>query len=335
MFQHKRRFLFITLLAIYSFVNIIVLEGDRLYQAALPYHLLFITIFGLSFSVWMANLFIQNYLIKSIKSIHPLLQQFLISIIATVLISLLSVELTSLTLGDPFTLTQKNFMLTFGFTSRINLFLNTVNAIYFFNKKFREKELETEKLKNATIGSQYERLNHQLNPHFLFNNLNALSSLMHTDLEKADIFLQKLSSMYRYISLNVNEELVPVEQELNFLKDYISLLEIRFKNSLIISLNINPDLSKLFIPPVVLQLLIENVVKHNYFTQEAPVKVDITGKNGHLLIKNTIQLKKEDIDSIGIGLKNISERYRFLGEQISINKTEEFFEVSVPLINIK
>jgi sensor histidine kinase YesM len=335
MFQHKYKFLFIAVLATYSCLNIIVLEGDRLFQAALPYAYLFWTILGLSFLVWMSNWLIQRYFINNSQKIHPLLKQFTLSVIFVILTSLLSVELTELLLGDPFTLTRQNFLLTFAFTFRINLFLNTLNAIFFFNRKYKEKELETEKLKTVNIGSQYERLNHQLNPHFLFNNLNALSTLMHTDLHKADEFLQRLSAIYRYISQNVNEELISLEQEVMFLKDYISLLEIRFQNALIIKISIDDQLNRLFIPPVVLQLLIENVVKHNFYTTEKPVEVTIKNVGKNLKISNTLQPKTEDVDSMGIGLQNISERYRFLGETIDINRTDLFFEVTVPLIELK
>ena len=334
MFQHKYKYVFIALLAIYSFLNIIILEGDRLFQAGLPYNYLFWTILSLSFLVWMSNWLIQKFLIDYIHKIHPLLKQFVLSIVFIVMISLLSVEITDLVLGDPFTFTRQNFLLTFAFTFRINLFLNTLNAIFFFNRKYKEKELEAEKLKNINIGSQYERLNHQLNPHFLFKNLNTLSTLMHSDVEKADVFLHKLSAIYRYISQNINEELVKLEKELDFLQDYIALLEIRFKNALLIDIRIEDKVSALFIPPVVLQLLIENVVKHNFFTEEEPVKVEIENDGKYLTIRNTIQLKSEDVDSMGIGLKNISERYGFLGRTIEISKTEKTFEVSVPLIEI-
>lgn len=332
MFQHKYKFLFIALLAIYSFLNIIVLEGDRLFQAGLPYNYLFWTILALTFAVWMSNWLIQKYLLKYWLKIHSLIKQFIISILIVLLISLISVESTELLLGDPFTLSRQNFLLTFAFTFRINLFLNTLNAIFFFNRKYKEKELEAEKLKNINIGSQYERLNHQLNPHFLFNNLNALSTLMHDDLEKADLFLQKLSAIYRYISQNVNEELVSLEKEIHFLKDYVSLLEIRFKDSLLINISIDEKAEKCFIPPVVLQLLIENVVKHNFFTIEKPVKVEIKNNGFNLKVSNTFQPKTEDVDSMGIGLQNISERYKFLDKSIEINKSKNSFEVVIPLI---
>jgi len=335
MFQHKYKFLFIALLAIYSFVNIIVLEGDRLFQAELPYNYLFWIILALVFSVWMSNWFIQRFVDHYIPKIHPLIKQFALSSIIMVLLSLLSVEITDLLLGEPFSFTRQNFLLTFAFTFRINLFLNTLNAIFFFNRKYKEKELEAEKLKTVTIGSQYERLNHQLNPHFLFNNLNALSTLMHDDVEKADAFLQKLSSIYRYISKNINEELVSLDKELDFLGYYISILEMRFKDSLVIEISLELEIKQLFIPPVVLQLLIENVVKHNFFTVEQPVKVKIENRGRSLIVTNTNQPKKEDVDSMGIGLKNISERYGFLGETISITKTDQFFKVSVPLIEMK
>ncbi|PTB95066.1 signal transduction histidine kinase, partial [Marivirga lumbricoides] len=139
MFKHRYKFFFIAFLAVYSFLNIIVLEGDRLFQAELPKDYLFYTIVFLCIAVWFANLTVEVYLLRKFKNVHPLLVQFGASIVAVLIICLVSVELTELILGYPFNFTKQNLLLTSGFTFRINLFLNSLNAIYFFSQRYKEK----------------------------------------------------------------------------------------------------------------------------------------------------------------------------------------------------
>lgn len=334
MFKHRYKFFFIAFLAIYSFLNIIVLEGDRLFQAELPKtYLLYIIVF-LCIAVWFANLTIEIYLLRKFENIHPLLLQFGASIIAVLIICLVSVELTELILGYPFNFTRQNFLLTAGFTFRINLFLNSINAIYFFSQKYKEKAVEAEKLKTLNSTARYEMLNHQINPHFFFNNLNSLSTLIHHNPQLADKYLQKLSDIYRYIIKNKDNELVSLSEELHFLNDYIDLLSIRFKDALTFQVEINPKAEKKFLPPAVLQLLVENVVKHNYFTKNEPLVVFISAEAETIVIKNKIQKKQVVEISSGIGLQNISERYQFLGKMVKIADQEGEFRVEVPLIMI-
>lgn len=332
MFDHRYKFIFPALLALYSFLNILVLEGDRLYQADLPADGLFYIIFLISYAVWFANFGIEKYVIKTLNSIHPLLVQFGFSVFVALLISLLSVYFTGLIMGEPFTYSWQNFLLTSGFTFRINLFLNCINAIYFFNKKFREKALEAEKLHSLNVEARLESLHAQMNPHFFFNNLSALSVLIHENVKLADAYLQKLSNIYRYILNNKDHELVVLADEIDFLNNYIGLLSIRFQNALIFKIDIEKRSQNYFIPPAVLQLLVENVVKHNYFTNAEPIEVIIESDEDFIWIKNKKQVKESVEFSSGIGLQNISDRYKFLNKEILLTDKMDFFMVQLPLI---
>jgi two-component system, LytTR family, sensor kinase len=332
MFSHKYKFIFPGLLALYSFLNIIILEGDRLFQADLPSDSLFYIIFILCYLVWFSNWGIEKFIIGKFKKIHPLIIQFLISSIAVLLVSLISVYLTGYFLGEPFTYSLPNFLLTSGFTSRINLFLNCINAIYFFNKKFREKALEAEKLHSLNVEAKLESLHAQMNPHFFFNNLSALSVLIHEDVKLADAYLQKLSNIYRYVLNNKDQELVVLSDEIDFLNNYIGLLSIRFQDALIFKIDINKRSLNYFIPPAVLQLLVENVVKHNYFTSSEPIEVIIESDEDFISIRNKKQLKDSVEFSSGIGLQNISDRYKFLGKEILLTDDMDIFMVQLPLI---
>ncbi|MGY6521590.1 MAG: sensor histidine kinase [Mongoliitalea sp.] len=332
MFGHSYRYLFATLLGIYSFLNISLLDGDRLYQVDLPPQYLFVVVFFNVFGIWVINEWVEKKSGFFPKNIHPLITQFLSSLVLVGLLALTSVLITGNILGGPFAYSLQNFFLTAAFVYRVNLFLNSVNAIYFFNKKFNEKKLEAERLKTLTVNAKLDALNAQINPHFFFNNLSILSSLIYEDPKLADKFLHKLSDIYRYILNKRNVELVSLEEELNFLKKYLELLEIRFQGSLTFQKAIDEEALPKMLPPAVMQLLVENVVKHNFFTDVKPLEVSIIASESSIKIHNKKQLKTIVEVSTGIGLENIRARYKFLGRKVSVRSTEEFFEVELPLI---
>lgn len=332
MFNHKYRLVFPGLLGLFSFFNILLLDGDRLYQAELPVDATFVLIFGISYAVWFSNSWIEKLFVPKLKKIQPLLVQFAASLVAVTLISLIAVGITSAVYGGPFSYSTQNLLLTSAFGYRINLFLNILNAVFFFAKKLREKELEAEKLKTLNANAKLETINNQLNPHFFFNNLSALSNLMHHDIALADLYLQKLSNIYRYILKNSSNELIPFREEFWFLNDYIDLLGIRFQSALTFKKEIDDFYSEYALPPAVLQLLVENVVKHNFFTSSHPMEVLIKVEDAHCTIRNKKQGKLEKSFSSGVGLKNIMERYRFLGREIEIIDEADFFQVTLPLI---
>lgn len=332
MFKHRFNFIFAGLLGLYSFWNIVTLEGDRLYQAELPSRDLFYVVIFLAYSVWYVNLGIEKYILPRVKVVHPLILQFSTSLILVTMIALISVEITGVIFGGAFAFSFQNFLLTLGFTFRINLFLNCVNAIFFFNNKFNEKALEAEKLKTLTTQAKLESINTQLNPHFFFNNLSALSVLIHEDVKQADAYLQRLSIIYRYILNNQNQELVTITEELDFLKNYIELLSIRFKDSLSFKMELDSNCKDKLIPPAVLQLLVENAVKHNYFTLKEPLQIKIKSDCKQIEVFNLKQPKNVSEESTGIGLQNISERYRFLNLSIQVEDRKDSFKVILPLI---
>mgnify|MGYP006193953637 FL=1 len=335
MFSTKYRYAFAAGLGVYSFLNIYFLDSDRLFAVKLEATPLFILILLLCISVWIINWGIQSYFSGKNARFHPLILQFGSSAVGMVVLSFISSEISGAVLGGPFSFSLQNFLLTLAFTSRINLFLNSVNAIYFFSEKLKQKALETEKLRSLTSEAKLESINSHLNPHFFFNNLSALSVLIHQDVKLADRYLQKLSEIYRYILNNRNNELVKLEQELLFLKNYLDLLTIRFDQSIRFQVDIEAEFNELLIPPAVLQLLVENVVKHNYFTQKEPLEVKIFSEGKALKIWNKKQIKEVVDDSTGIGLQNISERYKFLRRRIRIENQTDHFLVEIPLIDVQ
>lgn len=190
------------------------------------------------------------------------------------------------------------------------------------------------KLQKENLQSQFEMLKNQVNPHFLFNSLNVLVSLIKLEPDTAERFTEQLSKVYRYVLENKEKDLVNLETEMDFLKAYVFLLEIRFMDKLKITINIPDEKLPMQIPPIALQLLIENAIKHNTFSKKSPLIIDIfTDEDNYLYVINNLQIRENRIESTGIGLKNIETRYGYLTDKkLSYGVINEEFIAKIPLL---
>lgn len=198
--------------------------------------------------------------------------------------------------------------------------------------EWRKSALEAEILRNEKLASQYQSLKDQLNPHFLFNSLNVLSNLVYESPDKSAAFIQKLSKIYRYVLEAQKEELMELEKEVSFAKNYLELQKIRFEDSLQFSIEIEDQNG--LIPPLSLQLLLENAIKHNIISAENPLFIHIFRKQNELWISNTFQPKSSQPESsTGIGLQNIKMRYQLISAQeMEVIQTEDEFLVKLPIL---
>jgi len=197
--------------------------------------------------------------------------------------------------------------------------------------RFSLAELERFKKENAEI--RFESLRSQLNPHFLFNSLNTLSSLVYENQENAGLFIRKLSDVYRYILDNRDHDLISIRKELDFAQSYIYLIQLRFESNLVVKNNTQNANEKLRIAPLTLQLLIENAVKHNVISKKEPLRIDIEIVNDVLIVKNKLQRKKVKENSNKMGLANIRSRYDFLTNRIvEVSAENNEFIVKIPLL---
>lgn len=211
-----------------------------------------------------------------------------------------------------------------------------VNSVYmsidFFNH-WRKTLVEKEEFKRTSLSAEFEALKNQVNPHFLFNSLNTLSSLIDENPTQANEFVQKLSSVYRYVLTHRDKETVLLQDEVEFIKSYIFLNKIRFGENLNIHINISNACLPLNIPTLTLQMLVENAIKHNVISANKPLTVHINCEQEYIEVSNNLQPKLMTVESSGIGLSNIVERYKYLTtKQVFIHKTETSFSVKVPLI---
>lgn len=201
--------------------------------------------------------------------------------------------------------------------------------------EWRKSAIEAEQLKSERLAFQYQSLKDQLNPHFLFNSLNVLSSLVYEDADRSAAFIQKLSKIYRYVLDVQQEDWVPLQKELDFARNYLELQKIRFEQNLQFFIP-EPKEDLFCIPPLSLQLLLENAVKHNVASIERPLVIHIEKKGDELWISNSLQPKSSySEDSAGVGLSNISQRYELLHDRLPlVRKTENEFIVQLPLVKI-
>lgn len=225
------------------------------------------------------------------------------------------------------------------------LFVSAVHTGYYLLTKWKdsvtetiESQIKTLEFKEIAMNAELESLKAQLNPHFMFNNFSVLSELINEDTATASKFLDNLSRVYRYMIQNIKKNIIPLKDEISFVKAYFYLLEIRHGNNVRLNIELTENSLKSNIPPITLQLLVENAIKHNVATKEQPLLIEIVSiDDKYLQITNNLQRISTPFPSIGIGLKNIENRYRILSENKlpSITETDTHFSVILPLLNSK
>lgn len=224
----------------------------------------------------------------------------------------------------------------FGFLDRF-LYGILVAAFYellLFMEAWRTATREAEQLKKVNLMVQLESLKNQVKPHFLFNSLNTLTGLVEKDTVQAVKFISELSNVYRYLLQSSEKELIGLQQELQFTKAYFYLLQTRFGQG--VSMNIDIDSSVLhhLIPPLTLQMLVENAVKHNQVSARKPLQINVTANGEWLTVQNSSQPKRQTASSNGVGLSNIAAKYRLLNQpNVEVQASDSTFSVKIPLIN--
>lgn len=342
MFNHRYRYGFILLLALYSYLNALFSEAFIYYRLNVG-TLYLVSIFILiCFGVWEGNRYLDYFISKHFKlrvvKVHPLLIHFGFSQVTTVLSAIISFSLIRLWLGqEPSSGQFVAFKLTVLFAMRVNLFMHCINAIIFYIRQYQQKVLESETLRRVNAQAELAEIKNSINPHFLFNNLNVLSSLVMQHSKDANRFIEAFSSVYRYILNSRHKELVSIQEELELLEPYCFLLQTRFGESLHIRIDIPSDVKSLCLVPVTLQLLVENAIKHNILSKQTPLFINIKYIDNHTLnVSNNLQLKTIREPSTNFGLESISKRYQLItGKDIEQLISNENFVVVIPLIKVE
>ncbi|SDR97614.1 2TM domain-containing protein [Winogradskyella sediminis] len=228
---------------------------------------------------------------------------------------------------------QRETWKAYSFGLWITLSIVTVFHIIYFYNRYQKNKIKEQKVIAGTASAKFDALKNQLDPHFLFNSLNVLTSLIEENPENAQKFTTSLSKVYRYVLEQKNKELVTVDEELKFARTYMSLLKMRFEDSIIFEIPDQASNPESKVVPLSLQLLLENAVKHNMVTSSKPLHVKIYEDGNHLVVMNNLQPKQIVKKSSGVGLENIKQRYQLLSnKKVIINQREKDFAVAIPML---
>lgn len=213
------------------------------------------------------------------------------------------------------------------------LFLFFIYETVYHFARLRHIEKQNDRLEKQKLQAELQQLKGIVNPHFLFNNLNSLSSLISENPPLAEAFLDELTKVFRYLLRNNNSELTTVAEELQFIHSYYHLLQTRYGRSISLNVNVPAHSQQDLLPPMTLQLLIENAVKHNRLQKDQPLEIGIFLQGTSLIVRNNLSKRERPVESTGIGLHSINSRYKLLNHPgLTITQDDKFFSVMIPLI---
>lgn len=284
-------------------------------------------------ALWMGNAYLSQYLDYFFSWHKEPLKRLVAGLIGMVVYTVGAVnglvflynQVFNFDVGDRL---YGTYYSTIGITLIITMFMTSRS----FLLNWRESAVDAERAKKESVAAQYESLKNQVNPHFLFNSLNALTNLVYEDQDKAAKFIKQLSEVYRYVLDTRDKELVPLAEEVKFLDSYLYLQQIRFGEKL--NLKVSLENAKGQVAPLALQMLIENAIKHNVIAEEQPLYIEVRMETGYIVVENNLQKKNMPGEgSSGIGLENIQRRYEFLSNlKVVVENTENMFRVKLPVI---
>lgn len=300
--------------------------------------------FGLTWfitaSIWTSNMYFQKRIFGRFdvekEPLKPILLHFLINLLITpTFVILVSVVYDNAICPVFHTDHMPEIMPMTGLIVGIiaSLIIMIVEVTLWIYRAWRQKILEYEKLQHLHTKSQLESIKNQINPHFLFNSLSVLNSLIQNDKQLATKFVTQLSKTLRYSLEHEDEDLVFLKDELKFTESYMFLMKIRFGENLNLNINIGESFKTCFLPPMALQTLLENAIKHNKVSESEPLSIFIFEENKKLVIENTLQKRNSILtESNGTGLKNLSKRVQMIsGRELEILEKKHTFTVKIPL----
>ena len=337
------RLLMVVMIPVVSFIIPFVFFGIRFDKPPYFTSRILFTTFIMSVALWMGNRYIMIWSRKRYPQVELVKKRLCIQTLVMLAYTVVVTNLLGYFLHDYCGLQDINGYP--GHTAQ-DVIINsnnsaifctlTVVAIYesiYFMSELRTSIEEKELLKRESLQAQLNALKIQVNPHFLFNNLNTVASVIPENPKLAVDFVQQLSKVYRHILEVKDERIIPLKDELDVLKAYAFLLKTRFGDNLTINIDVDNEKMKKKIVPLSLQLLMENAIKHNIVSADRPLKIDVYALNGTLMVSNNLQKKNQLLESTGIGLDNIRNRYKLLSDKIvEVTESSTNFTVSIPLI---
>lgn len=291
--------------------------------------------FTIGTTLWKGNEFISHVVFTLIPDDRQINKKLVVNIsiamVYTVICSL-SVNYLWIKFYDNSHFLSENLTILVMIQIFITIIITSIFLAIGFYQYWKASLIEQGKLKAEALGLQLQALKNQVNPHFLFNSLNTLTSLVETDQPLAVKYIKKLSDVYRYILEYRDKDLIPVQSEIKSVNSFIYLQKIRFGDNL--SVNIDVISTNVSVIPLSIQMLVENAIKHNIISFEQPLKIQIKEEQDYLLVQNNLQRKNAVPGSNLIGLNNLKARYEHITDKaFLVEVTSSDFIVKVPLIN--
>ena len=284
--------------------------------------------------MWYGNGYVSHLIDRYITWLDNPAKRFGLGVAGTIAYSILAILLLAFLFEFIFAIDIGNrwqlVWLSSGISVVILLFMLAREFLY----SWRDLALRAEKMRNEVLVSRYEVLKNQVNPHFMFNSLNALSTLVHEDQDLAVKYISQLSGVLRYVLQAGKKEVVTLAEEVNVLEAYVFLQKIRYDDNLMVELNLNEELDNFYVAPLVLQMLFENAIKHNEITRDNPLTIKLFLNEGYLVVSNNWQPRETLMpDSTAVGLENIVDRYKLLvDKEVKIASSAGQFQVAIPLL---
>ncbi|CAN5595419.1 hypothetical protein BH10BAC3_BH10BAC3_08390 [soil metagenome] len=340
MFTHKSRYIFAFLLSVYTYLNTEFCRVYDYFNIRVDWYVAFATILSISLLILEANRLIEPFIRSKVppynfKIRFPIVFFITGSIIATAITGVIVLIVGMLMHKYSFEENITPLKLNLTYAWLVNLLYHLLNTVIYYFKEYTSSRIEAEELKRFHTQAELQLVKSQINPHFLFNNLNVLSALVIQNNSEANRFIEEFSKVYRYILNNHEKELVDLKTELHYINPYIFLLQKRFGDGLKFTIDIPDNYGTYLVIPAAIQMLIENAIKHNVVSRHKPLHITLhVNGNNTVVVSNNLQAKKNVENSTEIGLKNIVKRYSLVSNrEVLISNGANAFKVELPLIN--
>ncbi len=340
LFRHPYRYWSVFLLALYTFINTAICQVYTYFHLAVSLYSAFSVILLITLCTWELNRLLYPLINKWQPAPQNIARHTILFFLsgllaASVVTVLIDISFGLFILKQPPAALYNPLKMTLTYVALINLLFHLLNTIFIYHDEFSKKIAESEGLKRMHAQAELLAIKQQINPHFLFNNLNVLSGLVLQKSNEANHFIEAFSQVYMHILNNHNKELIELRKELDFLEPYMFLLMQRFPDAIQIEVNVSDKYRSCYTIPVALQMLVENAIKHNILSAKKPLVIKIFTDNHSLVVQNGCKPKLTNETSSHSGLNNIRKRYQLAtGKTITVEKTDALFSVSLPLIEI-
>lgn len=290
-----------------------------------------------AFMIAYPDLYLIRYMNRSFPWSRKTFKRILFQLGLTILIAIIGSSLITAFshLINPYKEAFHSVMITNGLIFSVcNIIIMIILEAWISFMESSESKKKTESLEKELSQTRFEVLKNQINPHFMFNSLNVLSGLIDRDTSKAQEFIDEFSHIYRYVIETIEKPVVMVQEELDFIRSYMFLQQMRYGEQLVFTVDLPASVMHQYLPPLSLQLVLENAIKHNLISEEKPLQIDILFNNNHLVVRNNLQPKMTGARSTRVGQENLIKRYKLIGREVPEFKVgTTHYQATLPLIN--